>query len=286
MRSWLIVLLRPRDKRPVGPSWQVFSVAADREVIGRHLSSGGNVGLVCCRESGAAVLDFDDSVAAQEMFSALGALRPTVLTGSGKIHVYVQWEEDLPAKLRWKGRVVGEVQRGPNQYVVMPPSVHPDTGRPYTWQLNPATTLPVLTDAWRKHLHSTGSDRPPFVTPGDTRGVLNEPWLGPAPEELIARALLQPGAKTRRAGIKFQCPGCRAEGRDRSRDNGFVARDGRWGCAVDPSHKAALRAVLVDRLPVIASRATIIVRPDPPIIVRPDIPVIRSDDFTDLPRGD
>jgi hypothetical protein len=51
-------------------------------------------------------------------------------------------------------------------------------------------------------------------------------------ESLRASALQQPGAVRRDAGIKFQCPGCSAEGHDSHEDNAIVFNDGTWGCAV------------------------------------------------------
>jgi Bifunctional DNA primase/polymerase, N-terminal len=62
------------------------------------------------------------------------AVPPWVLTGSGRLHYYVAWESDLPARIIWQGEILGEIQRGPGQQqVVLPPSVHPETGDPYRW---------------------------------------------------------------------------------------------------------------------------------------------------------
>ena len=59
---------------------------------------------------------------------------PWMVTGRGRLHDPVVWEPNLPAKLEWKGEVIGEIQRGPGQQqVVLPPSEHPDTGLRYRW---------------------------------------------------------------------------------------------------------------------------------------------------------
>ena len=59
---------------------------------------------------------------------------PWMVTGRGRLHYPVVWEPNLPAKLEWKGEVIGEIQRGPGQQqVVLPPSEHPDTGLRYRW---------------------------------------------------------------------------------------------------------------------------------------------------------
>jgi hypothetical protein len=100
---------------------------------------------------------------------------PWVLTGSGRLHYYLRWTDHLPAKLKWNGEIIGEIQRGALarggrnllQQVVMPPSVHPDTGARYRWireamdflcePIHPVTDpLPALEGWWLhflKHEH-------------------------------------------------------------------------------------------------------------------------------------
>lgn len=241
--GWEVVLLAPLSKRPAGDSWHM---GTPQEVI-THVKNGGNIGLVCGpewigtmekgrRSSGVAVLDFDEPGALAEMSVELGPLLPWVQTGRGLLHCYVKWEDGLPSRMMWKNRRVGEIQRGPAlQHVVMPPSIHPDTRLPYVWRVDPNQPLPELPEEWRAYLKS--SCIPDYIKEGDRRGQPEEePWRGPSPEELQAWALAQPGARQRRHGIKFQCPGCRKEGRDRSRDNAIMYSDGRWGCAVNPRH--------------------------------------------------
>jgi hypothetical protein len=55
---------------------------------------------------------------------------------------------------------------------------------------------------------------------------------------------MQPGARRRGGRVKFQCPGCRSEGHDKSKDNATVFEDGRWGCALDRAHKGAISLAL------------------------------------------
>jgi hypothetical protein len=187
------------------------------------------------------------------MKAELGDLPLTVRTGSGKGHAYVQWEPDLPAKIWWKGVIVGECQRGGGrlQHVVFPPSTHP-TGGKYKWLTDPRLEVAELPHAWRDYLMrrtisaaaTATLPAPDFVLPGDTRGTENASpavWDGPPTNEIIRRALRQQGAVTRGdGGIKFRCLGCEREGRDRHFDNARVGPDGRWGCAVNPEHKRAI----------------------------------------------
>jgi hypothetical protein len=63
-------------------------------------------------------------------------------------------EPDLSAKLEWDDVKIGEIQRGPGQQqVVIPPSVHPDTGRRYQWIVDPITQpIAPLPGEWRAYL--------------------------------------------------------------------------------------------------------------------------------------
>lgn len=239
--GWSIVLLGERSKRPIGETWQITT---DPAVLRGHR---GNWGLVCGPMSGVMVFDFDDTLALKQMSAKLGDIPVTVKTGSGKYHCYFVYEEGFPAKLRWDSRIVGEIQRGPSkQQVVMPPSIHKDTGEQYMWLGDPCAELTFVPIKWREYLQSEINDRPEYLDflLGDKRGVNEEKWLGPPAEEIIARALQQPGAVRRSHGIKFQCPGCRDEGHDKSKDNALVGLDGRWACAVNREHARSIGAAL------------------------------------------
>jgi bifunctional DNA primase/polymerase-like protein len=230
--GWQVVLLGTRSKKPTGKTWTITS---DVNVIRRHVEHGGNIGLVCGPESGVAVPDGDNLDQMRAMFAALGALAIWVETGSGTWHCYVGWEPNLPAKLMWQGRKVGELQRGgigPDgqpvlQHVVLPPSVHPgdvEKGVPpggiYRWRVDPCSPLPVLPDAWRAYFLDAATLSPesistvwglitpsatrPTSLPADDRAGVNvverAPWDGPPAEELLRRALLLPGPSRQKTG--------------------------------------------------------------------------------------
>jgi hypothetical protein len=169
-RGWECVRLRPRMKKPDGARWQITTKA---DTVAAWFEAGANVGLVCHQRTSVVVLDPDDVLAWADMIDTLGQpCLPWVLTGSGKLHYYVQWIADLPAKIEWKGDTVGEIQRGPGmQQVVLPGSVHPDTGLTYRWiterlgtlctPINPVSDpLPALPGDWRAYLWSTTYDYP------------------------------------------------------------------------------------------------------------------------------
>jgi hypothetical protein len=166
-RSWETVRLR--GKKPVGAHWQITT---DADEVGRWISAGDSIGLICHQRTGVLVLDPDKSLEWAEMIDTLGQpCAPWVITGSGRLHYYVAWTGDLPAKLTWYGKLIGEIQRGPGQQqVVLPPSRHPDTGVAYRWiteslgflcePINPVVNpLPSLPGLWLAYLrHQTYAD--------------------------------------------------------------------------------------------------------------------------------
>ena len=90
-------------------------------------------------------------------------------------------------------------------------------------------------------------------------------------------ALRQPGARERGSDkIKFQCPGCRAEGHDAHQDNAVLFPDGRYGCALNTEHRTSIGVALNARPSRIRTRAT--------TLAGDDTNLARSDDqaLTDL----
>ncbi len=226
VRGWRAVLLYPRTKKPAAPQGAPWPVTSDADEIAAHLNASGNLGLLGGEINGLAPVDIDDLAAFAEMERALGPLGgPWVETGSGKPHHYVPWEPRLPAKLRWHDVIVGEIQRGPGQQqVVCPPSIHPITGRPYRWLVDPVTApLPRLPAYWRAHLLE-----PARVTLRRSETDDDLPL-----SQVREAALAQPGARRRPGGkVKFACPACVSEGHDAHQDNAaWFEASGRWGCA-------------------------------------------------------
>jgi len=84
-KGWEVVRLR--GKRPTGSHWQVTK---DADEVGRWIAAGDNIGLVCHQRTGVLVLDPDEALAWAEMIDGLGQpCAPWVITGSGRLHYYV-----------------------------------------------------------------------------------------------------------------------------------------------------------------------------------------------------
>jgi len=162
-RGWECVRLGHRVKKPVGSHWQT---TIDAREVASWFEAGDNVGLVCHQRTRIAVLDPDQLLEWADMIDALGSPSlPWVITGSGRLHYYVQWTPDLPAKLTWSRTIIGEIQRGPGlQQVVLPGSVHPSGGQ-YRWiterlgylcePIDPiCDPLPKLNGEWLAYLRS------------------------------------------------------------------------------------------------------------------------------------
>jgi hypothetical protein len=96
-KGWEVVKLK--GKKPVGAHWEITK---DADQVAAWLTAGHNIGLVCHERTGVAVLD-PDTVEWADMVDVVGPpCLPWVITGSGRLHYYIRWEPDLPAKLEWR----------------------------------------------------------------------------------------------------------------------------------------------------------------------------------------
>jgi len=236
--EWPLVWLRARSKAAVGTG--TFTAVRSHALAKRYLERGANLGLLTGSRSGIAVVDNDRPDLFAEMEVALGALTLFVRSGrgGGRGHYYVRWSPGLPKVITWKGEKVGELL-GEGQYAVMPPSIHPDTGRRYAWDTDPLLTpIPPLPAAWQAYL----------ATQRQTDRPQKPPEAQTLPRDEVVRrealALAQPGAsrRTTNGRIKFQCPRCA----DSHQDNAVLFTSGAVGCSQDDAartHRAALRAL-------------------------------------------
>ncbi|SCL67007.1 Bifunctional DNA primase/polymerase, N-terminal [Micromonospora peucetia] len=164
-RGWPVFMLA-RSKRPVAncPDCPTDAAGHDREACpcltchGFYAASTdpdrvtaivttvptGQLALRTGAPSGTVVIDVDPAHGGRDTMNALiadGLLPPTayVVTGSGGLHLYyrhpgqpISCSQGKPGQ----GLGPGVDVKADGGYVVLPPSVHPRTGRPYRWAPN------------------------------------------------------------------------------------------------------------------------------------------------------
>jgi len=159
--GWHVCALHPRSKRPRGQSWQIAT--RDPEWWDEHPDDG--VGLVH-GPSGTCALDVDDYEAAVPALARVGIDLPDLLARGvqivsrpGRAKLLYRCPDTVELRthqVRGPEGVIYELRAGVSQDV-LPPSIHPDTGRPYEWVGDP-TDLPMLPLAVLDHWRSL--DRP------------------------------------------------------------------------------------------------------------------------------
>jgi hypothetical protein len=198
--GWRVLLLDPDDgKAPFGRLVPrgVDNATTDPDLIRRWWSRYPHANIGARVPAGVAVVDIDPHHGGVETIDALqrhhGAL-PSTLTvwsgrGDGSRHLYYR---------RPDGQLRGKIGQGidvkrDNSYLVMPPSIHPETGRPYRWERHPVADAP----AWLARL---------MVQPIVTRPAV-APSISGTGEHLIRWVARQPKGN-RNEGLFFAA--CRA----------------------------------------------------------------------------
>ncbi|MEH3123012.1 MAG: VapE family protein [Sphingomonas phyllosphaerae] len=156
--------LHPREKRPIGDRWSEAPVLSVCELLASY-RQGNNIGVRLGEPSAVAggylhVLDIDirDKNASEDAWTALRSLLPdvdvadlpVVQSGSGgeSRHLYFITDKPFRSKRLWTspgkhrqtkgGKDVwsydAEIELfGTGKQVAMPPSIHPESGKPYIW---------------------------------------------------------------------------------------------------------------------------------------------------------
>lgn len=113
-----------------------------------------NIG-VACGEKSAVVLDFDGP-GAFEGLKGFGLATTAARTRRGQ-HLYFKWSEGCEKLRNWTGVIPGLDIRTEGGYVVVPPSIHPESGLAYEWIVSPGELkafpqdlIAVLVEARRK----------------------------------------------------------------------------------------------------------------------------------------
>lgn len=225
-------------KRPVLDGWQKLRQITPEQIT--DWDSKGlwqNIGLVCGEASkNLVVIDFDGLVG-YELFKAQFpdlTQTLTVATGSGKgMHVYLKTEllpdsgkvMDIPLD---GGELVNVEWKSNGTQVVIPPSIHPDTKRPYVKHISaPIKQVKDLSAviAWARSLKADAQPWKPPVT------YTSEKNLNRALLREIHTRLEATGYKQHGDWINCSCPnGAAHKHGDKTYSFGFNTVDGGANC--------------------------------------------------------
>lgn len=193
--GFAVHLLRPKSKAPLDDAWSTAPVYTFRELKERY-RRGMNLGVRLGKPSRigdhylhAIDLDIRDPELADEavetlrsMFGKLGLNRMwTVRSGSGKLsrHYYFLCDTHFPTQNLAKSDEFTEVNGrrrraweidllGTGKQIVLPPSIHDETGNAYQWLIEPDDEFPVeidsddLTDLLEPEEYHGEQDREPL----------------------------------------------------------------------------------------------------------------------------
>lgn len=155
--GWRVFPLKDRDKLPRIKAWQTEATTdLDRVAEWWRQWPRANIGIATGPDSGVYVIDVDthggDGLASlQSAMLELGPLPRTIeqRTGSGGRQLVFVYPDglDCPNTTGKIGKAVDT--RGAGGFVVVPPSIHPKTGKRYEWLIGPHQGRPsILPDRW------------------------------------------------------------------------------------------------------------------------------------------
>jgi len=139
-RGWKVFPLQPRDKKPFAGSRGVLDATDDPDIIRQWwtVEPSANIGLALGDPSGVDALDIDPRHGSDVGFENLlsyGKLpeTPESQTGGGGRHIFFLHHPNAKNDPELEP---GIEFRSTGYYVVLPPSVHPETGRQYEWLID------------------------------------------------------------------------------------------------------------------------------------------------------
>ena len=207
--GWSALLLPPRKKLPPPDGFTgrdgAYASRADVEAWCEERPDG-NIAIRLPR--GVIGVDADlykpgAEQAWNDLVSRLGPLPVGPMTTSREEGSGIRWLR-VPEDYEAVGKLpddCGEVVQWFHRYVVAPPSVHPETGKPYKWLNVPdghipaLDDLPVLPQAWVDRLNArpASTGKLPFQQPGDSY-THKSGWTNPDVDQLAVSGM-QPGTQ-------------------------------------------------------------------------------------------
>jgi hypothetical protein len=147
-REWPIIPLN--GKVPAIREWQKFIANEVNVRLWWGSERPANIGLRTS-ESGYIVVDTDNEQAEAWVAAHLPVTPMAVTTGSGSKHRYFERppRKEIRNRQGWKG-IHGLDIRGHGGYIVLPPSIHPETHEPYRFVngIHPPSELPRFLPEW------------------------------------------------------------------------------------------------------------------------------------------
>ena len=173
----------------------VNDATVDRERIRgwwlRHRSA--NIGIAGGPESGVWFLDVDPRHGGGRTLEALTAQHddlpdtPRQDTGGGGEHYVFAWPTDGRVVPSRAGILHGLDVRGAGGYVVVAPSIHPDTGKPYVWDefAHPLRVKPAQAPEWLLDLVAVDPQRKTAKTEGEWSAIMTPRLAGEGRHETL-----------------------------------------------------------------------------------------------------
>ncbi|TXH26431.1 MAG: bifunctional DNA primase/polymerase [Mycobacterium sp.] len=231
-RGWRIVPLRPKRKDPaINPAGFDRASSCPDQIEAWLTGAGADRNIGGYLPDGQLGLDWDDPTHIAALEDQLGPLPPTLTHRSGRAgggcHMIYRLpaeraDASIPAKVLPK---VLDTRSGSNGYLVLPGSIHPDTGQPYTIQDDrEVAELPI---AWADWLVASGQ-RTAIRPEGQVTRRPTDDAIGRYNARTTVSDLLQPAGWTLVKGIghhpgsEWRRPG-KADG-----ISGTVGSDGRF----------------------------------------------------------
>lgn len=134
-------VFRLHGKKPAREGWQQ-EATTDENTVDAWFSPGlgHNLGIATGHASGIFVVDIDPAHGGDDAWREIVAGRelpntPTGITGRGGTHLYFRMPPGADIR-NSQGKIAPGIDvRGTGGYVVAPPSIHPETRHPYTWEI-------------------------------------------------------------------------------------------------------------------------------------------------------
>lgn len=147
--GWNVIPLKPKDKKPLLPSWREWQTKKVTEEIVKKWwqeNPAANVGILTGAISGIVVLDVDGETGRKSLAQIAKELPPTPVSNTGKGSHYIYRHPGFEVR-NFAGKLPGLDFRGDGGYIVAPPSIHP-SGRKYEWAIDPQMVQPVPVPEW------------------------------------------------------------------------------------------------------------------------------------------